>query len=382
MTEPRPTVPPAADAGSHATPLAEASQWVLMRRRFRRHKLAVASLWLLLGLYALAASCEFISPYAPDSRNLRYLWGGPQRLRFVRPDGRFSLRPYVHGYRRADLDDVWSVRLEPDPERVYDVRFFVRGEPYRLWGLWEMDRHLFGAYAPDGEPAHIHLFGTDQQGRDLFTRVLYGARISLTIGLLGVALTFVLGIVIGGIAGYAGGVTDLVVQRFIEVLQSIPGLPLWMGLSAALPVAWSGVRVYFGVTIILSILGWTGLARIVRGKFLALREEDYIVAARLLGASRGRIIFRHMLPGFMSHIITAMTMAVPGMILGETALSFLGIGLRPPVVSWGVLLQQSQNTSAMVLMPWLLIPGVFVIVTVLAFNLVGDGLRDAADPYH
>ncbi len=381
MTEPAQPSAPETEAPPEVR-LAEAGQWTLMRRRFRRHKLAVVSLWLLFGMYLLAAFCEFVSPYAPDTRNIRYLWGGPQRVRFVRPDGRFAPRPFVHGYRRADLEDTWSVALEPDPARIYEVRFFVRGEPYRMWGLWETDRHLFGVRGADGQPGFIHLLGTDRQGRDMFTRVLYGARISLTIGLVGVAMTFVLGVVIGGIAGYAGGVTDLVVQRIMEVLQSVPSLPLWMGLSAALPATWSGVRVYFGVTIILGIIGWTGLARIVRGKFLALREEDYIVAARLLGASRGRVVFRHMLPGFMSHIITAMTLSIPGMILGETALSFLGIGLRPPVVSWGVLLQQAQNTSAMVLMPWLLIPGLFVVLTVLAFNLVGDGLRDAADPYN
>ncbi len=362
--------------------LAEAGQWNLMWRRFRRHKLAFASMWVLLVLYLMAAFCEIIAPYNPDTRNLRYLWGPPQKLHFVRPDGQFSLRPFVYGYRRSNREDQWSIKLEPDPARIYDVHFLLKGEPYRLWGILPMERHLFGVIGADGEPGFIHLFGADRQGRDMLSRILYGSRISLTIGLVGVAMTFVLGVLIGGIAGYAGGWTDLSIQRMMEVLQSIPALPLWMGLSAALPATWSGVKVYFGVTIILSVIGWTGLARVVRGKFLALREEDYIVAARLLGASQGRIIFRHMLPGFMSHIITSMTMSIPGMILGETALSFLGIGLRPPVVSWGVLLQQSQNTSAMVLMPWLLIPGAFVVLTVLAFNLMGDGLRDAADPYH
>ncbi len=361
---------------------AEANQWQLMWRRFKRHKLAVVSLWFLVFMYGMAAFCEFITPYTPDDRDVKYLWGPPQGLHFTHPEKGFSLIPFTYGYKRLkDPENEWSIALEPIYEKTYDLSLFVRGEKYKMWGLFETDLHLFGVQAADGSPGFIHIFGTDKQGRDIFTRLIYGSRISLTIGLVGVALTIVLGIIIGGIAGYASGWVDMVIQRIIEVLQSIPQLPLWMGLSAALPVTWSGVSVYFGITVILSFFGWTGLARVVRSKFLSMRDEDFVVAAKLLGASRMRIIFKHMLPSFLSHIITTATMAIPGMILGETALSFLGIGMRPPTVSWGVLLQDGQNTTAIVLMPWLLLPGLCVVLVVLAFNLMGDGLRDAADPY-
>ena len=266
-----------------------------------------------------------------------------------------------------------------DSSARYELRFFARGDDYEMWGFLDADRHLFGV-EQDGE-SYIHWFGTDSLGRDMFSRILYGARVSLSIGIVGVGLTLFLGVLLGGFAGYLGGLADSVVQRMTEVLQSIPTLPLWMALSAALPAAWSPITTYFGVTIILSLFGWTTLARQVRGRFLAMRDEDFVVAARLIGANDTRVVFRHMLPSFTSHIITTATLAVPAMILGETALSFLGIGLRAPVVSWGVLLQQAQNYQVIVMTPWLLMPGVFIVVTVIAFNLLGDGLRDAADPY-
>ena len=253
----------------------------------------------------------------------------------------------------------------------------MRGERYRLWGLIETDRHLFGVAAP----GVIYLLGTDDLGRDMLARVLHAGRISLSIGLLGVAFSFVLGLLFGGLSGYYGGAVDLVIQRVVEFLISIPQIPLWMALSAALPANWPPLRVYFGITLILSIVGWTGLARVVRGKLLELRESDFVMAARVAGALDGAIIRRHLLPSFMSYLIVSLTLAVPGMILGETALSFLGLGLRPPVVSWGVLLQKAQNLRTVALHPWLLIPAGFVVVTVLAFNFLGDGLRDAADPY-
>ena len=269
--------------------------------------------------------------------------------------------------------------MEDPDDQATRCGFFVHGEPYKLWGLIPTRR------APvrrrPATDATLFLLGTDRLGRDMFSRLVYGTRISTSIGLVGVALSFVLGILIGGVSGYYGGAVDNVIQRVIEFLRSIPTIPLWMGLSAALPPHWSPVKVYFGITVILSLIGWTGLARVVRGRFLSLREEDFVMAARLVGASESRIILRHLVPSFLSHIIASLTLSIPGMILSETALSFLGLGLRPPAVSWGVLLQEAQNLRSVALAPWLLTPGLAVVITVLSFNFMGDGLRDAADPY-
>jgi len=304
---------------------------------------------------------------------------------------RFSLKHGLHARGVERQVDPVSFRKEylVHTDRIVPLGFFVRGESYRLLGLFPGERRFFGVDAdryrelyPEAKtvPAWF-LFGADKYGQDIFSRIVFGARISLSIGLLAIAVTFVLGIVIGGISGYVGGTTDTVVQRLIEIINAFPQLPLWLALGAAMPSDWSSLRIYFSITVVLSLLGWTDLARVVRGKLLALREEDYAVAARLLGASHGRIIFRHLLPGFTSHIIVTLTLRVPTMILGETSLSFLGLGLRPPIVSWGVMLQDCMNMQAVAKYPWLLLPLIFIVLTVLSFNFLGDGLRDAADPY-
>jgi peptide/nickel transport system permease protein len=354
----------------------------LMWRRFRKHRLALVGCFILVVFYVTALFCGFVSPYGKGQRVRRYINAPPQRIRFIGEDG-FHLRPFVYGLNlRLDAKNFRRI-YTVDKSRVYPIRLFVRGERYKLLGLFETDVHLFGIEQGryPGDPGTLFLFGSGKLGRDLFTRVLYGARITLSVGLVGVSMAFVMGCILGSISGYYGGKVDTIIQRIIEFVVSIPKLPLWMALSAAVPKDWPMIQVYFCITIILSLVGWCGLARVVRGQILQLRDQDFVTAARCASASDFWIIFRHLLPSAMSYLVVAITLAIPGMILGETALSFLGLGIQAPAVSWGTLLQDAQNARAVATQPWLLIPGAFVMLTVMSFNFVGDGLRDAVDPH-
>ena len=352
-----------------------ASQWRIMWWKFRRHRLAVIAGAILLVMYASILICEFLAPYHLASRHIDSIYAPPQTVHLFH-EGEF-VGPFVYalGYKL----NMENLRREytPDLENRQRLQFFCSGEAYSMWGLFESRLHFVCA----AEGGTFFLLGTDRLGRDLLSRIIYGARISLTIGLFGITLSFLLGIIIGGVAGYYGGWIDNLIQRFIEIVRSFPEIPLWMSLSAIMPVTWPPLWIYFGITIILGLLDWPGLARAVRSKLLSLREEDFCTAAQLMGASPARIIGRHLLPSFASHLIASATLSIPAMILGETALSFLGLGLRPPMTSWGVLLAEAQNINVVVLYPWLMLPVIPVIIVVLAFNFLGDGLRDAADPY-
>jgi len=336
-----------------------ASQWQLMWRKFKKHKLAMVGGSILIILYIMAIFCEFFSPYNIYTRS-KYLYCPPQKIHFFDEDG-FHLRPFVYGLKGSRDPVTLRMKYSVDKTKNYPIYFFVHGDEYKFWGLFKTDIHLFGA-----REGPLFLFGTDKLGRDLFSRNMYASRISLSIGLVGVAIAFVLGCLLGGISGYYGGVADTIIQRIVEFSISIPTIPLWMALSAALPPRWSPIKVYFGITVILSIVGWSGLARVVRGKLLELREEDFVMAARISGTSERGIITGHLLPSFLSYLIVDITLRIPWMILGETALSFLGLGIRPPAVSWGALLKDGQNIRTVAQSPWLLIPGISVILTVLA----------------
>jgi peptide/nickel transport system permease protein len=369
-------LPAAEQAEEREAQVFVAPQWKLVWWKFRKHRVALVSGVVLLIIYLIALLADLLAPFDVVKTDAKYLYAPPQGLHFELVGG--SLQAYVQGYTSKVDPAAMRRTFQVDPQQRIPVGFLVHGPPYKFLGLLQTDRHLFGPIAPD-QP--MYLLGADRLGRDLFSRLILGTRTSMTIGLVGVFFSLVLGILLGGLSGYYGGMVDTLIQRLIEFLRSIPSIPLWMGLAAALPLTWPPQRIYLAITVILSLIGWTGLARVVRGRFLSLREEDFVMAARLDGASQLRIILRHMLPAFTSHIIASITLAVPGMILSETALSFLGLGLREPVVSWGVLLQDAQELRSIATAPWLLIPALAVVISVLTLNFLGDGLRDAADPY-
>lgn len=355
-----------------------ASQWKLIWMRFRRHRLALFSVAVLALFYFVVLFPEFLAIHDPLKVDSKRVFVGPQKVHFL--DGYRPTRPYVEGLKVTR--DMVTMRLEYELDETvrHPIHFFVRGHEYDHWKLFKTDRHLMGVKTAEGMQ-NFHPLGTDRLGRDMWSRIAYGTRISMSIGLVGVAISLILGVMLGGISGYFGGLIDVLIQRLVEFIRSIPTIPLWLALAAAVPPDWSILRVYFAITIIISFIGWTRLAREVRGRFLALREEDFVVAAQLYGTGPMRIIIRHMVPSFTSHIIATTTLAIPAIIIAETALSFLGLGMRQPAISWGVLLKEGQNIQSVALAPWVLFPGVLVVVAILAYNFLGDGLRDAADPY-
>lgn len=356
------------------------SHWELMWGNFLKHKLARIGLVVLIVFYIIAIIPKFIAPFNPQFKFVKdgFVYTPPQKIRFIDDEGRFHLRPFTYKYKSKLNINTFQRELTVDKSKRYPIYFLVHGPEYKLWGLFNTDIHLFGTGRED---VPLFLLGTNEIGQDMFSRIIFGFRISLSIGLVGVLLSTIIGIILGGISGYFSGIADLIIQRIIEILMSIPGIPLWMALAAAIPSEWSSLQIYFCITIILSLRGWTGMGRRIRSKLISLRREEFVMAAQSYGASHFRIILSHLVPNFFSYIIVSLTLAIPGMIIGETSLSFLGIGLRPPIVSWGVLLKEAQSFQNVVEYPWLMAPGFFVVIAVLAFNFVGDGLQDAADPY-
>jgi len=371
------TTEPDTLAEVHTTSVRSESQLRLTWRKFRRHRLALIGTGIIAFFYLIVAFAGFIAYADPNVSEADRSLLPPQRIRFF-DDG--SFRPHVYALTGSRDPITFKRVYVADPNQKLPLTFFARGFEYKLFGLISTNVHLIGVEGANAEET-LFILGTDLQGRDLFSRIIFATQVSMLIGLVGVALSLILGVVLGAVSGYYGGFVDTVIQRVIEVLRSIPTIPLWMGLAAGLPRDWSVLKIYFAITIIISLLGWTTLARVVRGRFLSLRRDEFVMAAKVLGCRQPRIIFRHMMPALISHVIAVTTLALPAMIISETSLSFLGLGLRPPAISWGVMLQQAQNVQAIALTPWLLIPAIPVIVIVLAFNFMGDGLRDAADPY-
>ena len=353
-----------------------ASQYQLMRVKFKKHRVAMVSLYLLCIFYLVAIFAEFMVPYTTTQRFEEAIYASPTQIHLFNKEGKL-VAPFF--YSAQSKIDTATFRYEPviDEAKINRIKFFAKGEPYKVLGIIPLNRRL---YTVEGDQP-LFLLGADQLGRDLLSRIIYASRVSLFVGFGGVIISFFLGILLGGISGFAGGVVDVFIQRLIELLMSIPQIPLWLALSAAIPTEWTGIQTYFAITLVLSLVGWTGLARVVRGKILSLREEDYVTAARISSASNMAIIFRHLLPGITSYLVVHVTISIPYMILGETTLSFLGLGIRAPDVSWGTLLQQAQDVVVITNYPWLLLPAVFVVAAVILFNFIGDGLRDAADPY-
>ena len=376
MTSPLP-VNPDSDGQTDAFELAP--NWKLVWWRFKKHRLALVCAVIVLIIASIAAMPGFYATQDPQKSRATKSFMPVQGLHLFADDG-FSWEPHVRQMKGKRNRTTLKMEWVEDPKKTFSVSFFVPGFEYHILGFIPANTHLIGLSKPSRR-ASMHLLGTDRLGRDQWSRLMYGTQVSLSIGLVAVLLSIILGILLGGISGYYGGWIDMIIQRLIEILQSLPPIPIWMALTAALPRDWTVEQTYFAITIILSLIGWTTLGREVRGRFLSMREEDFVVAAQLAGCTQTRVIFRHMLPTLTSHIIATSTLAVPVMIINETFLSFLGLGMRPPAISWGVLLQEAQNLQSVALAPWLLLPGLAVIITVLALNIVGDGLRDAADPY-